>query len=660
MLCQKCNLREATVTLIKTKDGQRQTQHLCHACAEEETFFGGSIFDNLFESTFSDFFEHPTSRSAIADRIKQTKIPKKKEKISNTPFLDQYSRDLTALATANKLDPLVGRGQELQRVIQILSRRTKNNPVLIGEPGVGKTAIVEGLAGKIVQKQVPSPLLNKRVLAIDLPALVAGTRYRGDFEERLKQVIDEVKKAEGRVVLFIDEFHNVVGAGGAEGAIDASNILKPTLARGELHAIGATTLDEYRKYVEKDPALERRFQPVLVSEPTSEETLEILRGIKDKYEQHHEVKYDNEALAAAAFLSARYISDRFLPDKAIDLIDEAGAKVHLDNKKTVTKADIEDIISRWSGIPISQLKEKELDKLLKLEERIHQKIIGQNEAVTAIAQAVRRGRAGLKHPNRPIGSFIFLGPTGVGKTALAKTLAEILFDDENALIRIDMSEYMEKHNVSRLVGAPPGYVGYEEGGQLTESVRRKPYSIILLDEIEKAHPDVFNVLLQILDEGRLTDSKGKIVNFKNTIIICTSNIGSHLIREKGQEAKEEVMELIKSTFRPEFLNRIDEVIFFKPLSKEEIEKIVNIQLIEVSALLAGQDIKLKVKEWAKKELAERGYDPVYGARPLRRVIQKEIENPLSTRILEGKFKKGNIIKVDFKNNQFVFRSEHAN
>uniref|UniRef100_A0A7V3JAT8 AAA family ATPase n=1 Tax=candidate division CPR3 bacterium TaxID=2268181 RepID=A0A7V3JAT8_UNCC3 len=657
MRCQNCNLREATVTLIQTKNGERQTRHLCHACAEEETFFGRSIFDSLFESPFADFFETPASRSAIADRLKQTERTKKREKESNTPFLDQFSRDLTALAAANKLDPLIGRAEELQRVIQILSRRTKNNPALIGEPGVGKTAIVEGLASKIVQKQVPPSLLGKRVLALDLPALVAGTRYRGDFEERLKQALDEVKKAEGQIILFIDEFHNVVGGGGAEGAIDASNILKPALARGELRCIGATTLDEYRKYIEKDPALERRFQPVLVPEPTPEQTFEILKGLREKYEAHHKVKFDDEALRAATVLSSRYISDRFLPDKAIDLIDEAAAKVHLDNRKEVKKEDIEDIVSRWTGIPLSQFKEQELEKLLKLEDKLHEKIVNQDEAVRAVAEAVRRGRAGLKRPNQPIGSFIFLGPTGVGKTALAKALAEILHGDENALIRIDMSEYMEKHNVSRLVGAPPGYVGYEEGGQLTEAVRRKPYSVILLDEIEKAHPDVFNILLQILDEGRLTDAKGKTIDFKNTILISTSNLGSHIIQEKGVEsAKEELKELLKATFRPEFLNRIDEVIIFRPLTKEQIKQIVDIQLSEVAALLAGQGMKLKVADEAKAKLADEGFDPTFGARPLKRVIQKRIENPLSTKILEGKFKKGDTIFVDYKDNEFVFTS----
>jgi ATP-dependent Clp protease ATP-binding subunit ClpC len=657
MRCQNCNLREATVTLIQTKNGERQTRHLCHACAEEETFFGRSIFDSLFESPFADFFETPASRSAIADRLKQTERTKKREKESNTPFLDQFSRDLTALAAANKLDPLIGRAEELQRVIQILSRRTKNNPALIGEPGVGKTAIVEGLASKIVQKQVPPSLLGKRVLALDLPALVAGTRYRGDFEERLKQALDEVKKAEGQIILFIDEFHNVVGGGGAEGAIDASNILKPALARGELRCIGATTLDEYRKYIEKDPALERRFQPVLVPEPTPEQTFEILKGLREKYEAHHKVKFDDEALQAATILSSRYISDRFLPDKAIDLIDEAAAKVHLDNRKEVKKEDIEDIVSRWTGIPLSQFKEQELEKLLKLEDKLHEKIVNQDEAVRAVAEAVRRGRAGLKRPNQPIGSFIFLGPTGVGKTALAKALAEILHGDENALIRIDMSEYMEKHNVSRLVGAPPGYVGYEEGGQLTEAVRRKPYSVILLDEIEKAHPDVFNILLQILDEGRLTDAKGKTIDFKNTILISTSNLGSHIIQEKGVEsAKEELKELLKATFRPEFLNRIDEVIIFRPLTKEQIKQIVDIQLSEVAALLAGQGMKLKVADEAKAKLADEGFDPTFGARPLKRVIQKRIENPLSTKILEGKFKKGDTIFVDYKDNEFVFTS----
>ena len=657
MLCQNCHLREATVTLIQTKDGKRETRHLCHSCAEDETFFGQSIFDSFLSSPFADFFEMPQSRTAIADRMQKSRETKKEKKPSNTPLLDQFSRDLTALAKENKLDPLIGRQEELQRMIQILSRRTKNNPVLIGEPGVGKTAVVEGLAIKIATGQVPSVLAGKRVVALDLPAMVAGTRYRGDFEERIKQAIDEVKKSNGQVILFIDEFHTVVGAGGAEGAIDASNILKPALARGELHCIGATTLDEYRKNVEKDPALERRFQPVLVAEPTVEQTNEILAGLKEKYEKHHQVKFADEALAAAASLSCRYISDRFLPDKAIDLIDEAAAKVHLDNKKEVKKEDVEDIVSRWTGIPVSQLKETELQKLLKLEEKIHQKIIGQDEAVSAIAGAVRRGRAGLKQPNRPIGSFIFLGPTGVGKTALTKALAETLFGDENALVRIDMSEYMEKHNVARLVGAPPGYVGYEEGGQLTESIRRRPYSVILLDEIEKAHPDVFNILLQILDEGHLTDSKGKKVDFKNTIIIATSNIGSHIIQEKGPDgAKNELMDLLKSTFRPEFLNRVDEIIIFKSLEKEQIKQIVDIQLKEVDALLSGQKIKLKVSETAKTRIADQGFDIVYGARPLRRLIQKEIENPLSTKILEGEFKKNDTVKVDYQDNKFVFNN----
>jgi len=600
----------------------------------------------------------PPSRAAIADRLQKTRETKKEQKPSDTPFLDQFSRDLTALAKANKLDPLIGRQEELNRMIQILSRRTKNNPVLIGEPGVGKTAVVEGLAIKIAQKEVPPVLAGKRVVALDLPAMVAGTRFRGDFEERIKQAIDEIKQSKGKVILFIDEFHTVIGAGGAEGAIDASNILKPALTRGELHCIGATTLDEYRKHIEKDPALERRFQPILVAEPSVEQTVEILRGLKEKYEKHHQVKFSDEALVAAASLAARYISDRFLPDKAIDLIDEAAAKVHLDNKKEVQKEDIEDIVSRWTGIPVSQLKETELEKLLKLEEKIHQKIVGQEEAVSAIANAVRRGRAGLKQPNRPIGSFIFLGPTGVGKTALSKALAEILFGDENALIRIDMSEYMEKHNVARLIGAPPGYVGYEEGGQLTEAVRRKPYSVILLDEIEKAHPDVFNILLQILDEGHLTDSKGKKVDFKNTIIIATSNIGSDIIQEKGPEgAKNQLLDLLKATFRPEFLNRIDEIIVFESLKKEQIKKIVEIQLEEVHQLLAGQKIQLVVSEAAKTELAEKGYDEAFGARPLRRLIQKEIENPLSTKIIQGEFKKGDTVFVDYQEGKFVFQKK---
>lgn len=633
--------------------------------------------------------------------------------------LERFGRDITQLAREGKLDPVIGREEEIERVIQILSRRTKNNPVLIGEAGVGKTAIVEGLAQRIVKGDVPEPLKDKRIIQLDMGALLAGSKYRGEFEERLKGVLDEVKSSQGNIILFIDELHTVVGAGAAEGAIDASNMMKPALARGELRCIGATTLDEYRKYIEKDPALERRFQPVFVSEPTVEQTVEILKGLRDRYEAHHNVKISDEALETAARLSAQYISDRFLPDKAIDVMDEAASKVRMkiysmpaelkemkerldklarDGQEAVasreyeraakirdeydalyqkfTEAkekwekeaginnvvspeDVAEVVSRWTGIPLSRLVEDEKDKLARLEEIIHQRLIDQEEAVKAVAEAIRRSRAGLKDPNRPIGSFLFLGPTGVGKTELAKTLAEFLFGDESALLRIDMSEYQEKHTVSRLVGAPPGYVGYEEGGQLTEPVRRRPYRVILFDEIEKAHPDVLNVLLQILDDGRLTDASGRTVDFRNTVIIMTSNIGSSylasipLIDDFFLKAKEKVLEELHRTLRPELLNRIDEIIVFRPLSHEHIRQIVDLFINRINKQLMENGIKLVVSDKAKDLLAERGFDPSFGARPLRRTIQRLLENPLSNAILRGEFKPGDTVYVDVQNGEIV-------
>lgn len=703
--------------------------------------------------------------------------------------LQKFGRNLNELAKLNKLDPVIGREDEIRRVLQVLSRRTKNNPVLIGEPGVGKTAIVEGLAHRIVQGDVPENLRTKQIISLDMGALVAGTEFRGQFEERLKAVIKEVQDSNGEIILFIDEIHNLVGAGSAQGALDAANILKPALARGELHCIGATTIDEYRKHIEKDSALERRFQPILVEEPSLEDTISILRGLKERYEVHHGVQITDAAIVAAAQLSHRYITDRFLPDKAIDLIDEAASRLrieidsmpeelddldrrikqleierealkrelstatqedsvtkerleqiekaiadakeefqslraHWEKEKELIKTirqmkekienlkhqaetyeregdfgkvaeirygkllslqkelaaksqelesvqkekkmlkeqidaeDIAEVVAKWTGIPVKRMLESEKVKLLELEERLSRRVVGQEDAVTAVANAIRRSRAGLKDPNKPIGSFIFIGTTGVGKTELARALAEFLFNDEKAMVRIDMSEYMEKFSVSRLIGAPPGYVGYEEGGQLTEAVRRKPYSVVLLDEIEKAHPEVFNVLLQVLDEGRLTDGKGKTVDFRNTIIIMTSNIGSHLIQDKlenlNEENREEIMgelkiqlsNLLKQTIRPEFLNRIDEIILFKPLTKSEIEKIVDIQIRNLGKVLKEKDISLDVSENAKEWLAEIGYDVVYGARPLKRAIQRYVLNPLAEELLKGLIKEGDTVRVD--------------
>ena len=651
--------------------------------------------------------------------------------------LDKFGRDLTQAAKNGEIDPVIGREKEIQRVIQILSRRTKNNPVLIGEPGVGKTAVAEGLALEIAKGNVPEILKDKRVVSLDLTGMVAGAKYRGDFEERIKAAIDEVKKSKN-TILFIDELHTIVGAGAAEGSADAANILKPSLARGDFQVIGATTLNEYRKYIEKDAALERRFQPVKVGEPTPEQAVQILKGLRDSYEAHHKVKITDEAINAAVTLSSRYIADRYLPDKAIDLIDEGASKVRLasltspDNVKEledeiadyekekasaineqdferaarlrdeqkelqtklddakkkwqeqqkgnsgeVTAEDIAKIVSEWTGIPVVQLTKEESERLLNMENVLHERVIGQSEAVTAIAKAIRRGRVGLKDPKRPVGSFIFLGPTGVGKTELCKALAEAMFGDENAMLRLDMSEYMEKHTVSKLIGSPPGYVGFEEGGQFTEKVRRKPYSVVLFDEIEKAHPDVFNMLLQILEDGRLTDSQGRTVDFKNTIIIMTSNVGARLITEKQsslgfnsenenaeESEKKDIKELVtgelRKVFRPEFLNRVDDIIVFNKLNKDEIKQIAVKMLKTLENRLDKMNIKISFTDNAISEIADKGFDENYGARPLRRAIQNEIEDPLSEQMLEGKVKDGAVVTCDFADGQFTFTTANAN
>ncbi|AFH47722.1 ATP-dependent Clp protease ATP-binding subunit [Ignavibacterium album JCM 16511] len=756
------------------KDEYVSTEHLLLALANDPGKAGQLLRDNGI--TYNEVL-------AALKTVRGTQRVTSQNPEDTYQALEKYGRDLNDLARQGKLDPVIGRDEEIRRVLQVLSRRTKNNPVLIGEPGVGKTAIAEGIAHRIISGDVPENLKTKRIVALDMGALIAGTQFRGQFEERLKAVIKEVQESNGEIILFIDELHTLVGAGATQGAMDAANILKPALARGELHAIGATTLDEYRKHIEKDPALERRFQPVFVDEPSEEDAISILRGLKEKYEVHHGVRITDGAIVAAVQLSVRYITDRFLPDKAIDLIDEAASKLRIEIdsmpeeldalerkikqleierealkrekdeasakrlneleqelaelneernqlkmhwelekekiqkirsmkseienlkleaeryeregnfgkvaeirygkivelekklreetqklaeiqkdkkmlKEEVDAEDIAEIVSKWTGIPVSRMLESERSKLLRLEEELHKRVVGQEEAVVAVANAIRRARSGLQDVNRPIGSFIFLGTTGVGKTELARALAEFLFDDEHAMIRIDMSEYMEKFSVSRLIGAPPGYVGYEEGGQLTEAVRRRPYSVVLLDEIEKAHSDVFNILLQVLDDGRLTDNQGRTVNFKNTIIIMTSNLGSHIIQDKLDavieeriddvmgELREQLYELLRRTIRPEFLNRIDEIVLFKPLTKKEIRKIVDIQLERVQKQLSEREITLVVSEEAKDWLAHTGYDVTFGARPLKRVIQKYLVNPLSQELLAGNFSDGDTIKVD--------------
>ncbi|MBI5545070.1 MAG: ATP-dependent chaperone ClpB, partial [Deltaproteobacteria bacterium] len=748
------------------KDEYVSSEHLLLALAADKGAVG--------EALKSQGATHDRLLAALKDLRGGARVTSP-EAESHYRALEKYAKDLTELARAGKLDPVIGRDEEIRRTVQVLSRRTKNNPVLIGEPGVGKTAIVEGLARRIAEGDVPETLKDKRLVALDLGSLVAGTKYRGEFEDRLKSVLKEIAKAEGAIILFIDELHTIVGAGGAEGAVDAGNMLKPALARGELHCVGATTLDEYRKKIEKDPALERRFQPVLVGEPTVHDTISILRGLKERYENHHKVRIQDSALVAAATLSHRYISDRFLPDKAIDLVDEAASrlrieidsmpaeldevrrrilqlevereglkketdpvsreryakvdkeigerntefaalKAHLDAEKQAIKAiheikgrleetreaqqraervgnlqeaaelrygklpqlqkdleiaqkrlcelqakqkmlkeevdaeDVAEVVSKWTGIPVSKLMEAELAKLVKMEERIGERVVGQRDAIVAVSNAVRRARSGLQDPNRPIGSFMFLGPTGVGKTETARALAEFLFDDEAAMVRIDMSEYMEKHAVARLIGAPPGYVGYEEGGQLTEAVRRRPYCVILFDEIEKAHRDVFNVLLQILDDGRLTDGQGRTVDFRNSVLIMTSNIGSQLIQEAMSRhegltptVKREVMEALRVEFRPEFLNRVDEVVIFEALGREHIERIVDIQLKRLRKLLAEKRMELELTDEAKRFLAERGYDPVFGARPLKRAIQRYVQDPLAMKLLGGEISPGDAI-----------------
>ena len=756
----------------------------------EDILLAMTRLDNSnIQKLLNDFRVNPNTVLNAMKKIRGNKKVDNKNAEENMKALEKYSTDLTALARKGKLDPVIGRDEEVRRIIQVLNRRTKNNPVLIGEPGVGKTAIVEGLAQRIVRGDVPESLKEVKLISLDMGALVAGAKYRGEFEERLKAVLKEVEESNGEIVMFIDELHTVVGAGATEGSMDAGNLLKPMLARGVLRTIGATTINEYRKYIEKDPALERRFQPVMVNEPSVEDTISILRGLKEKYEVHHGVRILDSALIAAAKLSDRYITDRFLPDKAIDLIDEAASSLRIeidsmpeeidsmmrqkiqfeierealkkedsdeakakvddltkqineleekinkmkvqweqekssiigeaaikdeidkvkkqieeaerntdlqlaaelkygrllelekqlkacenrdkkDNqllKEQIDEGDIAEVVSKWTGIPVTKLVESEMQKLINMEEILHKRLIGQDEAVTTVSDAIRRARSGLKDPKRPIGTFLFLGPTGVGKTELAKALAEFMFNDEDALIRIDMSEYMEKHNVSRLVGAPPGYVGYEEGGQLTEAVRRKPYSVVLFDEIEKAHPDVFNIMLQIFDDGRLTDSKGRVVDFKNTLIIMTSNLGSDIILEKTLDSmlnqsdfdktKEEVLALLRTKFKPEFLNRIDEIIFFKALTLQQLSSIVDIQTDYLRRLLADQEIELDITEEAKEFLATRGFNPVYGARPLKRVIRQMVENPLSKQILEQKFKRGDKIIIDVDNDEIRFIKE---
>ena len=694
----------------RLRDEYVSAEHLLIAIVAEREGVSARLFRNLGVDTEKVYH-------ALAE-IRGTQRVTDQRPESKYQVLQRYSRDLTELARAGQLDPVIGRSDEIQRVLQVLSRRTKNNPVLIGEPGVGKTAIVEGLAQRIISGDVPEPLRQKRVIALDMGALVAGSKFRGEFEERLKAVMDEIRRAQGEIILFIDELHTVVGAGAAEGAIDASNMMKPALARGELQCVGATTLDEYRKHIEKDAALERRFQPVIVGEPSVTDTIEMLRGLRDKYEAHHKIKITDEALVAAAELSDRYISDRFLPDKAIDLIDEAAAKVRLqlfnlppelrqledrlerlraeeeaagqsreyeraaklrqeviqledessqkrnqwrlerDIDEVVDADDVAEQVAKWTGIPVSRMLETEVQRLVQMEERLHQRVIGQDEAIEAVSDAIRRARSGLNDPRRPLGSFLFLGPTGVGKTELARALAEFLFDSDEAMTRVDMSEYMERHAVSRMIGSPPGYVGYDEGGQLTEAVRRRPYQVVLFDEIEKAHSDAFNILLQVLDDGRLTDGHGRTVDFKNTVVIMTSNVGTQHVRrnaplgfrtsENGERehVRDLMLEDLRRSFRPEFLNRIDEVIIFDGLTREQIHQIVNLLVADLQKRLVDHKLTIELTDAGRDWLAREGFDANYGARPLRRTIQRRVENVLAKRMLTGQFKDGDTIVID--------------
>jgi len=725
-------LDQSQIEAARLKAAQAGTEHILIALMKETDCIAVRLLNTLGVNIQKVYIDLLAAAGADVSSVKNDFAPGKNKKgKSSTPTLDQYSRDLTQYAMEGKLDPVIGRETEIQRVIQILSRRTKNNPCLVGEPGVGKTAIAEGLALKIIEGNVPDTIKDKRVVTLDLSGLVAGSKYRGEFEERIKKVVSEVIN-DGNVLLFIDELHTIIGAGGAEGAIDASNILKPSLARGELQIIGATTREEYRKYIEKDAALERRFQPVVVEEPSEEEAIQILFGLRDKYEAHHKVRITDSAIVAAVKLSARYINDRYLPDKAIDLMDEAASKVRLscytsspeiknmekeiarleqekekaikeeayerageikkqqealqeqlekqrlieEKKRTeaqlvVSEAEIADIVSSWTKIPVSKLAEEEAQRLQNLEKILHERVIGQNEAVTAVARAIRRGRVGLKDPNRPIGSFLFLGPTGVGKTELSKALAEAMFGTENAIIRVDMSEYMEKHSVSKLIGSPPGYVGYDEGGQLSEKVRQNPYSVILFDEVEKAHPDVFNILLQVLDDGHITDAQGRRVSFKNTIIIMTSNAGAQNIispkrlgftskvdeEEDYKKMKEAVMDEVKRIFRPEFINRIDEIIVFHSLTKDNIKEIVGIMVKNIAKRSKAQmSITLEATPEALEYLAEKGYDEKYGARPLRRAIQTNVEDKLAEAVLAGTIKEGDTVKIELIDNEVVLRA----
>ncbi|MDX1436942.1 MAG: AAA family ATPase [Anaerolineales bacterium] len=695
----------------KLKDEYISTEHIFLAILSERSTPSARLLETA-----------GVTRERVYDAIQQVRGGQRvtdPQSESRYRTLEKYSRDLTQLAREGKLDPVIGRDAEILRVIQILCRRTKNNPVLIGEAGVGKTAIVEGLAQKIALNDIPEILSGRHIISLDLGAMIAGSRFRGEFEERLKAAIEEVQRASGEIILFIDELHTVVGAGAAQGAMDASNMLKPALARGDLQCVGATTLDEYHKHIEKDAALERRFAPVFVEEPSVEDTIEMLQGLRDRYEAHHKVRFSDEALVAAAHFSDRYVTDRHLPDKAIDLIDEAASKLRVAlyslppdlkemkneidrleaeeeqaglerdyeraaEKKSerlrietefvkmreeweaeheldeeVNENDIAEVVHMWTGIPVTQMMETEAEKLIHMEERLHERIVGQDEAIHAISDAIRRSRSGLKDPRRPIGSFIFIGPSGVGKTELAKSLAEFLFDDEDALVRIDMSEYREQHTVSRMFGAPPGYVGYEEGGQLTEAVRRRPYRVILFDEIEKAHPEVWNALLQILDDGRLTDGQGRLVNFRNTVLIMTSNLGTEFVRKSGslgflqrseegedRQESEKIQKALESTFRPEFLNRIDEIITFSPLSRDQMREIVDMQMQEIEERLTESGLKVDLTPAAREWLADIGYDPSFGARPLRRALQKHVESPLSMELLSGEFKRGDTVVVD--------------